>query len=264
MDTCFVIQPFDKGTFDKRYQDIIVPAIQATGLEPYRVDQDPSVEILIDEIENGIRRARICLAEITTNNPNVWYELGFALASGKSVVLVCAEERKEPFPFDVQHRHILQYKTESSSDFENMKTKISERIKALLEKEDQFRIISESSPIARTEGLSQHEIVALASVMQNQVTPIDHVYTNVIQRSMFKSGYTEIATSLAIRALLKKNLISSNIETDFNGNETSIIQLTPAGESWLQDNIDRLVIKRPSSGNSNPPDSEDHEDDIPF
>jgi hypothetical protein len=28
MGTCFVIQPFDGGAFDKRYDDIFVPAIK--------------------------------------------------------------------------------------------------------------------------------------------------------------------------------------------------------------------------------------------
>lgn len=61
MGTCFVIQPFDKGAFDKRYAEILAPAVEAAGLEPYRVDQDPAASILIDQIENGIRNARVCL-----------------------------------------------------------------------------------------------------------------------------------------------------------------------------------------------------------
>ena len=54
MFTCFVIQPFDGSTFDKRYRDIFAPAIVDAGLEPYRVDLDPKVSIPIQEIENGI------------------------------------------------------------------------------------------------------------------------------------------------------------------------------------------------------------------
>ena len=34
MPTCFVIQPFDKGPFDKRYDDVLDPAIRAALLEP--------------------------------------------------------------------------------------------------------------------------------------------------------------------------------------------------------------------------------------
>lgn len=71
MATCFIIQPFDDGPFDKRYEDILAPAVSAAGLEPYRVDRDPRVSIPIDEIEAGIRSSDICLAEITTDNPNL-------------------------------------------------------------------------------------------------------------------------------------------------------------------------------------------------
>ena len=71
MAICFVIQPFDDGKFDKRFVDIFAPAIKAAGLEPYRVDQDPAVEIPIDAIEDRIKAASVCLAEITTDNPNV-------------------------------------------------------------------------------------------------------------------------------------------------------------------------------------------------
>ncbi len=36
MDTCFVIQPFDRDKFDKRFDDVFEPAIRSAGLEPYR------------------------------------------------------------------------------------------------------------------------------------------------------------------------------------------------------------------------------------
>ena len=39
MSTCFVMQPFDGGPFDRRYKDVFAPAIKAAGLEPYRVHQ---------------------------------------------------------------------------------------------------------------------------------------------------------------------------------------------------------------------------------
>lgn len=37
---CFMIQPFDGGKFDKRYEDVFKPAIEAAGLIAYRVDND--------------------------------------------------------------------------------------------------------------------------------------------------------------------------------------------------------------------------------
>ncbi|MDX6501249.1 MAG: hypothetical protein QOG23_4509 [Blastocatellia bacterium] len=70
MATSFVVQPFDQGPFDKRFDDVFAPAISEAGLEAYRVDRDPTVSIPIEDIEAGIRNAEVCLAEITTDNPN--------------------------------------------------------------------------------------------------------------------------------------------------------------------------------------------------
>lgn len=101
MPSCFVIQPFDGGKFDNRFNDVYSPAIIDAELEPYRVDQDPKVSIPIQDIEKGIRESRLCLADITIDNPNVWFELGYAIACGKEVVLVCPKERQSKFPFDI-------------------------------------------------------------------------------------------------------------------------------------------------------------------
>src|SRR3972149_10134154 len=125
MGRCFVIQPFDGGPFDKRYDDVLVPAIEEANLEPYRVDRDPCVSIPIDQIEDGIQNSDICLADITENNPNVWFELGFAIAVPKEVVLICSSERKNPFPFDIQHRNIILYNTQSPSNFKDLEIKIA-------------------------------------------------------------------------------------------------------------------------------------------
>jgi nucleoside 2-deoxyribosyltransferase len=86
---------------------------------------------VIDRIEKDIEGAAVCLAEITTNNANVWFELGYALACKKPVVMIREKNARTKFPFDVQHRSILQYDTESSKDYEELKTKIAERLKAV-------------------------------------------------------------------------------------------------------------------------------------
>lgn len=52
MAMCSVIQPFDGSKFGKRYADVLAPAKKGAGLEPYRVDQDPKVEVPIDAIED--------------------------------------------------------------------------------------------------------------------------------------------------------------------------------------------------------------------
>ncbi len=79
-----------------------------------------------------IAESAFCFAEITTDNPNVWYELGYAFACEKDVVMVCSDERQAgKFPFDIQHRHIITYKTSSTSDFNALADTITRKIKAL-------------------------------------------------------------------------------------------------------------------------------------
>lgn len=259
MGYCFCIQPFDDGPFDKRYDDTFKPAIEKAGLQSYRVDRDPSVSVPIEEIENGIKNADICLAEITTNNPNVWYELGFSLAVPKSVVLVCSEERKDKFPFDIQHRSIIKYKSESLSDFEQLKYNITEKVIAVLKKEAELVFINRTSPIADTEGLSQHEMVALVTIMQNSFASDEAVSTWTIQRDMNGVGLTDLAVSIALKMLTKKGLIKSTKREDFNGNEYYAYQMTDIGEQWIIKNQDKLKLHYESK-DSGPISA----DDLPF
>src|SRR5450759_2992800 len=100
---CCVFQPFDKGPYDKRYKDTIAPAIIAAGLEPYRVDRDDGAVIPVETLHEEIRSGTLCLADIGTRNPNVMYELGFAIASGKDVVIICSNQLADQSPFAITH-----------------------------------------------------------------------------------------------------------------------------------------------------------------
>jgi hypothetical protein len=243
METCFVMQPFDGGVFDKRYGDVFEPAIKNAGLEPYRVDQDLKVSIPIQDIEKGIRNSRLCFAEITTDNPNVWFELGYAIAYQKEVVLVCSKDRKTKFPFDIQHRNIILYPTESTSDFDELKTAITKRIKALMKKEVILDEVKQMSPIAETKGLQQHEVAALATIMQNQLAPNMIVPTYLVKNDMNSSGFTDIAVSLALKSLLKKGMVINKKQFDSSNEEFFAYTVTESGEEWLQQNMNKLNLR---------------------
>jgi hypothetical protein len=47
MSNCFVMQPFDGGAFDHRYEEVFALAIRDAELVPFGVDQDPKVGIPI-------------------------------------------------------------------------------------------------------------------------------------------------------------------------------------------------------------------------
>jgi hypothetical protein len=129
METCFVIQPFSEP-YNQLYGEVFKSAITEAGLHPYRIDEDLGVRIPIDSIEKGIKEAVMCFAEISTNNPNVWYELGFAFACNKDIVMICSDKRTDDFPFDIRHRQIIKYRTNKPSDFEALKKAIITKINA--------------------------------------------------------------------------------------------------------------------------------------
>jgi nucleoside 2-deoxyribosyltransferase len=232
---CFVIQPFDKDRYDKRYDDVLAPAIEEAGLQPYRVDRDPSVSIPIEDIEDGIRSSRVCLADITTDNPNVWFELGYAIASRKEVVLVCSVERQR-FPFDVQHRSIIQYRTDSSSDFVKLRGHITERLKAVLQKRESLEQVASIEPTTKIGELRAHEIAALVSIAKSAYIPGNGVTPNALQEDMANAGSNEIATTLAVRSLLKKELIETSDVWVSNDEAYTIYRVTDAGIEWLTQN----------------------------
>lgn len=248
MPTCFVIQPFDAGKFDKRFDDVYVPAIKAAGLEAYRVDRDPGVEVPIEAIEEGIRNAAVCLADITSDNPNVWYELGFAFATGRPVVMVCSSERAPgKYPFDIQHRTIINYKPESSSDFEALKSALVERIKALLNKTEALRQIAESDQIAPTQGLTQTELMVLAILAGDTALPGAFSTVYSLKEDSERSGLTSIGFSLAFRRLAAKQLINVTEEWDEHRDQVySAARLTDAGWTWIEMNESLFVLKKPS------------------
>lgn len=106
-DTCFVMQPFAPPLGDY-YEKIYKPAIEKAGMKPVRADAEIfATGKIMDQVWQGINAAKVLVAELTTRNPNVFYELGLAHALRKPVVLISAKE--EDVPFDLQHIRVIYY-----------------------------------------------------------------------------------------------------------------------------------------------------------
>ena len=257
-----VIQPFS-SKFDKRFQDVYKPALEKAGLDPYRVDQDPSTEGVMDSIEQKIRAATICLADITIDNPNVWYELGYAFAAGRSVVMVCSGERKDKLPFDIQHQTVIRYEPESESDFVKLGETISTRAKALVKK-NAVREVVEAQQVAPTGGLSQAEISVLAIAAAETAVPGNPVNAWTLRQDAVRAGLTDIGFGVAVRGLQRKRFV------DFVKDEDGAcytVSVTDDAWTWIDSNVLLFSLFREKS--TVPELTEDdvpelNEDDIPF
>lgn len=128
--TCFVMQPFAPplgGYYDSVYK----PAIEQAGLHPVRADESIfATGKIMDQIWRGIRSARVLVAELTSKNPNVFYELGLAHALEKPVVLVSSNE--DDVPFDLRHIRIILYDQADPFWGEKLINKIADNIRSAL------------------------------------------------------------------------------------------------------------------------------------
>jgi len=239
---CCVFQPFDGGEFDRRFDDILVPAIESAAMEPYRVYRDPGATIPIETLHQEIRSAVICVADITTRNPNVMYELGYATASGKDLVIISGPSA-EKFPFDIQHHQVIRYSAGSISDFRRLEEGITARLKALLAKQEKTGDIMAVSPVKSSDGLQPHEMTALWLLAANTDCLEDTVGAWTLKLEMRKFGYTDAATRMSTLRLVKLGLVQSSRHYDEQFDQTStLFKLTETGESWVLENQSKFQL----------------------
>lgn len=227
---CFIIQPFE-GVYNKRFEDTYRPAIEKTGLNAYRVDKDSSVRIIIGEIEKKIKGSELCFADISEDKPNVWYELGYASAIGKDVVMVCDNEKRERLPFDINQRSVIFYDAGAPSDFSKLETQIAEKIEAYKNTQKNIDTLSET-PISDARGFNTYELALLAFL----IAEMDGASLNILTQRMANAGFNDVATSIGLRLLVRKRFVSIQEVDDYNGFKYNQYVLTKEGEDFVLNN----------------------------
>ena len=227
MPTVFVAQPF-RQPFQTRYIETFKPAILAAGLEPYKVDEDPAADRLIEEIETNIKRAAAVLVDITEDNPNVWYELGFSQALNKPLVMVsCSDRGDRPYPFDIRARKVINYTTGSIAGFAKLQADITERIVALLDKEATLDEL-QASPLPHTAGLDPLTLMVVAVVLGETPVPGEDVSIYNVNQELERLGYSKQGIGLGIRQAKALGLLAFDVNND--GHPT--VSLSAKGETF--------------------------------
>jgi hypothetical protein len=96
--------------FDAVYQDLIAPAVAAANLEPLRADEELTGGIIHKPMFERLLLCEYAVADLTTANANVFYELGVRHAARAwSTVLIFASGGSQ-LPFDVAPLRAMPYK----------------------------------------------------------------------------------------------------------------------------------------------------------
>jgi hypothetical protein len=87
-------------SFKKEFRDVYASyreVCRRFEFEAERTDESTSLERIIPRVEAGLRRSAFVLADVSEWSPNVYYEVGFARALGKDVIMTARKGTQLPF-----------------------------------------------------------------------------------------------------------------------------------------------------------------------
>lgn len=257
---CFVAQPFHEP-FQGRFDEDIRPAIEAAGLTAYKVDEDKGADKLVEDIHAGIERASVVLVDITEDNPNVWYELGYSQALGKPLVMIsCSSERPagKPYPFDVRGRKIIDFATGRRSAHDKLQKDVTERIKALLEREEQKPppppAHAESRALVAaptTDGVDEDTLLVIGIVLGGCTLEEDLMPIYEVKEALESHGLSKPEVAIAIRNARAQDYIQTREGQNHNGDSYDGVCLSNKGDKFVLQHPQRFKTDRtpcPPSG----------------
>lgn len=103
----FVVMQFSPE-YNELYEEVIKPNCKKFGLEVIRADDMYTNSLILEDITKNIREASVVIADITVDNPNVFYEVGYAHAINKPTILL-SDKKRAKLPFDVSGFRTLFY-----------------------------------------------------------------------------------------------------------------------------------------------------------
>jgi len=140
---CFILMPFGKKptgdgrvvNFDAVYKELIKPAVVDAGLDPLRADEEITGGIIHKAMFERLVLCEYAVADLTTANANVFYELGIRHSVRPWATQLLFAEGWGQLPFDVGLLRAMPY--ELGSDGKPTKTKrnatiLTDRLKATM------------------------------------------------------------------------------------------------------------------------------------
>lgn len=106
---CFVLMEFT-SPYNEIYDTLIRPTVEQEGFRCLKSDDIFSTTSVIEDIWSNINKAILIIAEISSNNPNVMYELGICHTVGKNVMMIT--QKPDEIPFNFRHMRCYPYEND--------------------------------------------------------------------------------------------------------------------------------------------------------
>jgi O-acetyl-ADP-ribose deacetylase (regulator of RNase III) len=284
---CFVIMPFGKKKdidgyevdFDDVYHELIYKGVKELGLDCERCDEIIGTGSIHKKMFRGIFDADVSVVDITSLNPNVFYELGVRHALHRYGTLVIRRNSNLPIPFNINGLNILGYEIDSADQLESGRKKIRDHIQKSLDTQgidsiiydvlDDLKVERKAKPI----GTREEKLYPVLGVPDKQIgyitgniNNINHVdvWVNSENTNMQMARPYEFSISATIRyegatkdgnGYVIDDLIAKDLRKVTRGRDSSPgnIVVTTSGELEKSNHVKRIfhaaaVICEPGSG----------------
>lgn len=161
--TCFVIAPIgQEGSVERKWSDallerVIAPAVSKYGYEARRGDHEASLGIVTEAIVHQLVKAPLAVADLTFDNPNVYYELGVRHVFNRPVIQVAREGHR--LPFDIKDMRTVRVDVDDATATQ-AREKIERLVDALEPKATEDGTLDTpgyTTPISQALGVPGHE-----------------------------------------------------------------------------------------------------------
>lgn len=145
---CFILMPFGKKPagdgslvdFNSVYESLIKPAVVSAGLDPLRADEEMTGGVIHKPMFERLILCEYAIADLTTANANVFYELGLRHAVRPASTVLLFAEGTGQLPFDVVPLRAIPYKlgpdgkpANTAADRDTLSTRLREARKVKMD-----------------------------------------------------------------------------------------------------------------------------------
>lgn len=169
---CFAIMPiadhadYDNGHFTRVYNHLIKPACEQAGFSAVRADDAKASHMIMFDILKNIVECDMAICDLSSKNPNVFYELGLRQAFNKKTILIT--DGRTTTPFDI-------------TGFRYVKYDPSLRIDTVMKDINEI-----AAMLTETDEASEDDINSIVKLLRLQPAKLEHVQLNEQDTMMFR------------------------------------------------------------------------------
>jgi hypothetical protein len=138
--TCFIITPLgDDNSVERKHADailnhVIEPVLKQFNIVPIRADKISKPGVITKQIVEHLAWCRLCIADLSFNNPNAFYEMGVRHTYLLPMIQII--KKGDKIPFDVSQGRTIVIDTSDpytiTDRFESARKELKEHVESCL------------------------------------------------------------------------------------------------------------------------------------